>query len=155
MNFKIIALPSQLAGEVRTDMVSPKYGHPAIRSVATGYGPCRHCLSFFEAGKEDRILFTYDPFESVAEFPLPGPIFIHAEPCRRYDENDGFPTWLLEHPLTVQAYGPERQLREEVRLEKRSPAEPVIERLLGNSAIDYLHIRDTHAGCYDFRVERR
>jgi len=32
--------------------------------------------------------------------------------------------------------------------------EGVIDRLFANSDIRYIHVRDTDAGCYDFRVER-
>jgi len=37
---------------------------------------------------------------------------------------------------------------------KASRAEEVAKRLLENPALRYLHVRDTEAGCYDFRIER-
>jgi hypothetical protein len=33
--------------------------------------------------------------------------------------------------------------------------EPLIARLLEQDEVKYLHVRDTEAGCYDFRIERR
>ena len=63
--YRIIALPTQIAEEVRTIGKAPRYGHPAITEVAKGYGPCRHCLRTFAVGVERRTLFTYDSFDTV------------------------------------------------------------------------------------------
>ncbi len=35
-----------------------------------------------------------------------------------------------------------------------SEIEPALARLFGRPDVDYLHVRDTAAGCYDLRVER-
>jgi hypothetical protein len=32
--------------------------------------------------------------------------------------------------------------------------EPVIQELLARPDVDYLHVRDTRAGCFDFSIER-
>ena len=32
--------------------------------------------------------------------------------------------------------------------------EPVIERLFADREVDYIHVRDTEAGCFDFALER-
>jgi hypothetical protein len=32
--------------------------------------------------------------------------------------------------------------------------EPVVDRLWKRPDVDYIHVRDTEAGCYDFRIER-
>src|ERR1700757_3827213 len=64
-SFRVAAIPSKVADLVRSTMRSPGYGHPAHAEVATGYGPCRHCLRDFEVGKDRRILFTYDPFHGI------------------------------------------------------------------------------------------
>jgi hypothetical protein len=35
------------------------------------------------------------------------------------------------------------------------PAIPeAVSRVLSRQDVDYLHVRDTEAGCYDFRIER-
>jgi hypothetical protein len=31
---------------------------------------------------------------------------------------------------------------------------PVLDRLLDRADVDYVHVRDTSAGCYDLRIER-
>jgi Protein of unknown function (DUF1203) len=149
----VVAIPTKTAELVRATLKSPGYGHPAHIEVATGYGPCRHCLRDFRIGEEKRILFTYDAFYGLEPLPLPGPVFIHASPCERYREEAGFPEDLRAHRLTVTAYAAGRQVRAEEYVEN-GQVEEVMSRLLANPEARYLHVRDTLAGCYDFRVER-
>jgi hypothetical protein len=154
--FRIIAIPDRVAEAVRAARVSPRYGHPAHAEVAKGYGPCRQCLRGFAVGRERRILFTYDAFTDTETLPLPGPVFIHEESCARYPEDGGFPEELRAHALTLEAYGRGRQLRgvERVGNGAAGRIEESIERLLARPDVDYIHVRDTAAGCYDCRIER-
>lgn len=151
--YKVVAISEGLAGKVRTSRRSPGYGHPVHAEVATGYGPCRLCLRDFAVGVDRRLLFTLDPFHGVEEFPLPGPVFIHEDECDRHAEAAGFPTDLLSHDLTFAAYARGRVLRAEERVAGRN-IEGAIARLLARGDVDYLHVRDTAAGCYDLRIER-
>ena len=151
--YRVVAIPTSVAREVRETMRSPGYGHPASSEVAASDGPCRHCLRTFEPGRDRRILFTYDAFSGTETLPLPGPIFVHERECARYDENRGFPQELKARPLTFSAYAHGRRL-----VEKAYPAngelDAALERLLARADVDYVHVRDTEAGCYDFRIER-
>lgn len=151
--FRVVALPTKVAELVRTTRRSPGYGHPAHEEVATGYGPCRHCLRDFQVGKDCRILFTYDPFHGIEPLPLPGPIFIHAGDCERFPDDGGFPNDLRSHRLTFAAYGDGRRLISEEYV-ANGEIEPTIEQLLERHDVRYVHVRDTEAGCYDFRIER-
>jgi hypothetical protein len=151
--FKVIAIPTDVADAVRTRGTSPGYGHPAHAEVATGRGPCRHCLRTFAIGRDRRVLFTYDAFSGTESLPLPGPVFVHEAPCERYAEDAGFPADVRSHPLTFNAYGRGRRLRAQEYVAD-GDVEPVIERLLARSDVDYIHVRDTHAGCFDFAIER-
>ena len=152
-SFRVVAIPTKVADLVRSTMRSPGYGHPAHEEMATGYGPCRHCLRDFQIGRERRILFTYDPFYGMEPLPLPGPVFIHADPCERFADGHGFPKDLRSHRLTFAAYGAGRRLLTEMFVENRD-VETIIEELFGRQDVSYLHVRDTEAGCYDFRIER-
>src|SRR6266567_1860884 len=102
--FRVIALPVEVADQVRRTMVAPGYGHPAHVDHATGYGPCRVCLRTFAVKADRRILFTHDPFHGLEPYPLPGPIYVHAKPCRRYPETAGFPEDLRSIPITLNGY---------------------------------------------------
>jgi hypothetical protein len=39
--FRVIALPTQVAEQVRASLRAPGYGHPAHVEIASSYGPCR------------------------------------------------------------------------------------------------------------------
>jgi hypothetical protein len=150
---RVVPLPSPIADEARRTGRSPGYGHPAHVEVATGYGPCRQCLRKFRAGEERRLLFTFDAFAGLSTYPQPGPIFIHEEPCAPWEAPGAFPDELRELPLTLEAYGRDRWplLHERVA---RGGVDEAIQRLLSLPAAEYLHLRNSEAGCYIARVER-
>lgn len=152
-SYRVIALPDEVAEAVRRTGVAPTYGHPAYGEVATGHGPCRQCLRTFDIGSERRILFTYDAFHGMEALPLPGPVFIHEEPCERHPEDGGFPHDLVHHALTLEAYGRGRRFRAQEQV-TNGDADQAIERLLARSDVDYIHVRDTKAGCFDFAIVR-
>ncbi len=151
--YKVVAISEGLAEKVRTSRKSPGYGHPVHAEVATGYGPCRLCLRDFAVGVDRRLLFTLDPFHGLEVFPLPGPVFIHEEECDRHPEHAGFPADLVSHDLTLAAYARGRVQRAEERVTD-GQVDAAIARLLGRGDVDYIHVRDTAAGCYDLRIER-
>ena len=151
--YRVVAVQDQIASDVRKTLRSPGYGHPAHTEVATGHGPCRQCLKPFVVGNERRILFTYDSFHGKEDLPLPGPVFIHERECERYPEDAGFPTDMPAYPLTLNAYAAGRRLLAQ-RYVSNGVVEAEIRRLLEDGNVSYIDVRDTQAGCYDFRIER-
>src|SRR2546423_2832698 len=152
-SYRVLAVGEPIANAVRKTLRSPGYGHPAHTEVATGHGPCRHCLRTFTIGTERRIGFTYDPFYQTENLPLPGPVFIHESNCRRYPEDGGFPIDMLSRELTLNAYARGRRLVAQ-RYVSNGGVEAEVQQLLQDSAVAYIHVRDTNAGCYDFCIER-
>ena len=151
--YRIVAVSDETANAVRTTLRAPGYGHPAHAELAKGYGPCRQCLRTFAVGEERRILFTHDPFYKREPLPLPGPVFIHENECQRYPEDGGFPSDMLSHHLTLNAYATGRRLVAQRYIED-GVVDPEIARLFENREVAYIHVRDTTAGCYDFTIER-
>ena len=156
VTFQIVPIDAEFAEETRRTGCSPQYGHPAHSKVATSYGPCRVCLGVFRESEERRLLITYDPFASLAPFPLPGPIFIHEEPCAPYADGSRFPDALRFIPLTLDAYNAQAQLHGSIRLPNGEDGRPeaTIAQLLAGPAVATVHIRNTDAGCYIARAER-
>lgn len=150
---RVVAIPSEVAAQVRTSKKAPHYGHPAHTEVEGGYGPCRHCLRTFRVGEEQRTLFTYDPFDQIEQVPLPGPIFIHTEVCERYPENAGYPDDLRKHAAVFTAYAKGQRLIAR-RHADAGGHDVAVEELLRLPEVDYIEVRDKEAGCYDFRIER-
>ncbi|MES2307020.1 MAG: DUF1203 domain-containing protein [Gemmatimonadota bacterium] len=151
MAFHLTGLPDDLTREVRSTLRSPEYGHPAVREVAKGTGPCRACLDLFQVGLDERLLFTYRPAEAGG-LGAPGPVFIHAHDCTRYT-GAGFPPGLRSLPLFLEARAP----RSRVVATERATGdgiETVIERLLDQPDVDHLYLRHGEAGCHIARVNR-
>jgi hypothetical protein len=151
--FHVLPIDPSLAEAVRKTLKSPQYGHPAHVEPAAGYGPCRACLRQFRVGQEERILFTYNPFAGLDEYPSPGPVFIHAESCSADPKPSEFPTELRSLPLTLEAYGENRWIIARER-PTENDIENSVERLLNTSGVRYIHVRNTEAGCYIARIER-
>jgi Protein of unknown function (DUF1203) len=151
-SYRTVAVSEKLAAKVRSTLKAPGYGHAAEVSVATGYGPCRSCLQTFETGKDERILFTYDPFKGLDSYPSPGPVFIHKEECPRHTE-PSFPEGLRSLPLILEAYARGRWLVARERIEN-ADVDGAAARLFAHPAVEYLHVRNAEAGCYIARLER-
>lgn len=147
------AIPTEIADAVRATLRSPRYGHPAHVETATGHGPCRHCLRTFRVGAERRILFTYDAFHGTEALPQPGPVFIHEERCERHAADAGFPDELRAHALHLVAFARGRVHRAEA-IVRDGRVEGALDALFSRGDVDYVHVRDLAAGCYDLRVER-
>lgn len=152
-SFQVVAIPTEVAESVRATGKAPGYGFPAHKQMTGGRAPCRHCLRLIRVQEEELLLFTYDPFRELAEPPLPGPIYIHAEKCERTKEQRSFPEEYRGRPLTLAAYGTDRTLLKERRV-SGGGEEGEAEKLFTNPAVKYIHVRSTDAGCYLFRLER-
>jgi len=150
---RVIAIPTAVAETVRRTNLAPGYGHPAHTELASGYGPCRHCLRTFQVGQEHRTLFTYDPFHGIGRVPLPGPIFIHTDACTRYPEDGGYPEDMRPHAAVLDGYAKGQRLIAQIHVDDDSH-EAALEQLLRRPDVAYVEVRDKIAGCYDFRVER-
>jgi hypothetical protein len=149
--FRFVGITGELAAEVRNTMKAPKYGHPAHREVARGYGPCRVCLRTFEVGRDERILFTYQPFVEAGSLPAPGPVFIHASSCSRYDAHE-LPPDFRALPLVIEGYAAGGRLLAQERVNGSAP-EDVLARVF-EQPVEYAHIRNGEVGCFMARVER-
>lgn len=151
---RMIAIATELADEVRSTMVSPGYGHPVTAKVATGLGPCRHCLQPFAVGEEVRLLFTLNPFDGVAPIPQPGPVFLHEAECERHAEDDAYPEGLLRLGALLDGYDSEQMIRRRELVAKDLTPEPSLREMLTDPLVRYVVVRDPNAGCYRMRVER-
>jgi Protein of unknown function (DUF1203) len=150
---RMIAIASELTDKVRFTKMSPGYGHPVTAKVATGHGPCRHCLRPFAIGMDVRLLFTLNSFEGIAPIPQPGPVFVHEADCERYVEDAGYPAELLRFGAVLDGYDIEQMVRRREVVADGSQ-EGVLQEMMRDPLIRYVMVRDAKAGCFDFRVER-
>ena len=152
LRYRLTGLPEQMAEAVRTQLRSPQYGHPAHVEVANGYGPCRVCLRTFQEGREERILFTHQPFREKNALPAPGPVFIHRQPCSRYDALE-FAEELRQLPLALDGHGEGGTLVSRERVGDQ-PIDDVLQRQFMDPRVEYIHVRNADAGCFIARVDR-
>ena len=152
-SFHAVAIPTDVAESVRATMKSPRYGFPAHKEVAAGRAPCRHCLELVKLHEEEAILFTMDAFHGQNVPPSPGPVYIHAKGCARYDGRPGIPEAYRGRLLTLEAFRADRELLGEVRV-TNGEEEAAAGILLAKPGVAYVHVRSTEAGCYLFRLER-
>ncbi len=152
--YTVHALDEAAADEVRATLRAPGYGHAAHAETATDDAPCRVCLTRFTPGRDRRILFTHDPFAGTEPFPLPGPVFVHADACRPYDPDARLPETLARGALTFNAYAAGRRLLAVERTHGPDAAAAAVEGLLGVPGIAAIHVRSTLAGCFLCRIER-
>jgi hypothetical protein len=150
--YRVHGIADEVAAAVRSDLRAPHYGHPAHAEIATGYGPCRLCLQTFTVGTDERLLFTYQPFIDPEALPAPGPVFIHRQPCERYDAL-GLPEALRPLPLVVEGFGESGEL---VRRRRVGPmtVDAALDEVFTFPETRYAHLRNGEAGCFIARVER-
>ena len=150
--YRIQGIPDSIAAAARESMRSPQYGHPAHAEVAAGYGPCRQCLRTFQVGSEERLLFTYQPFNDPDALPAPGPVFIHRAPCERYDGTE-LPPALRPIPLALEGYGASGLPLVQRRVGTLT-FEAALHEIFAPSEVRYAHLRNGEVGCFIARVDR-
>ena len=150
--FIVHPIAREIATQVRQRRLSPQYGHPVHQETARGTGPCRQCLRSFAIGAEDRVLFTYTPFDGASMLKQPGPIFIHADECQSH-EGMGYPEGLLGIPVVAQVYFDDGTIAGTRPLADGEEASQ-LEALLDDPRAQFAHLRHAEAGCFIARVER-
>src|SRR5216684_561584 len=71
--------------------------NPLHRRIADHPSPCRHCLAEAEVG-EPVLLGSYHFGRPHGVYWTPSPIFVHAEPCERFEQSDTVPE-IVRHRL--------------------------------------------------------
>jgi hypothetical protein len=150
--FIVRPIARDVADQVRITRRAPNYGHPVHEELAMGTGPCRECLRAFDVGTETRLLFTYSPFDADAGLPQPGPIFIHAEECRRH-EGAGYPHGLQDIPVVAQLYYGDGTIGEPKSL-PIAGEDAFLSTLFEDERVRFAHLRHAQAGCFIARAER-
>ncbi len=133
------------------------YGMKPEVSRSTGAGtPCRHCLRNIDEGQAYLIL-AYRPFPALQPYAETGPIFLHADPCPRYEATEILPPVLTTSPdFIVRGYGADDRIvygtgavTETARIADRA------HELLSRGDIAYLHVRSARNNCFQCRIDRR
>jgi hypothetical protein len=154
MSIRFIALETALVHSLQA-------GHPDANGLAPERGlapedgyPCRHCLGDIKKG-EPYLTLAHRPFPAPQPYAEIGPIFLHAEPCRRGGGTAAIPAFLDSPRYIVRGYGANDRIvygTGNVVATGEIPA--YAERLLENKNIAYVHVRSASNNCYHCRIER-
>jgi hypothetical protein len=129
-------------------------GQPAVRTVAQGLSnPCRHCLGLIAEG-DDKLVLAHRPFDRLQPYAEMGPIFLHADNCKRY-ESDSLPAWFAYlQPAIIRGYGHDDWILYETgNVVPGGELATQSEKILSRPDVAYVHIRSKF-NCFQCRVDR-
>ncbi len=155
--FKIISLTEEYARKIR-ETKKDDFGHDIIEQVATGRGPCRVSLKPFVPGEDSRLLLSHSPFEIDNAFNQPGPIFIHKNEVKAYEDIYRFPPEIKndkEHfHLTLIGYSADQQMVFTALVGNDDVDTLIVETFERHPKVEYLHARSAEACCFICKIER-
>ena len=150
-NFRIVPLATEVVEGARRTAATGVSDHVMLTADSPDSYPCRHCLRWANPG-ERVILFTYASVASGRPYSETGPIFVHAEPCERYDAIHEYPTD-FRNGRVLRAYDADYNMIDAVVVNGSEP-EAAIEKLFENPETKFLQARSVTRGCYTFGVKR-
>ncbi len=118
----------------------------------SGY-PCRISLENARTG-ESLLLLPFEHHPVSGPYRASGPIFIRECATQRNWMDDAVPESFLRRLLSVRAYDAEGEMRD-ADVAEGTQLEALIQRLLDDTQVDYLHIHNARRGCYAARVTRQ
>jgi NDP-sugar pyrophosphorylase family protein len=85
----------------------------------------------------------------------PSPIFLHAEPCERFERADIVPEIVRHRLVSVRAYDADDMCIYDVGdVCDGTDVERLLDRALADRRTDYVNIHTARPGCFLCRVER-
>jgi hypothetical protein len=151
LSFRIVPLSTEVADAARRMAAAGAQDHVVVTADQPQAFPCRHCLRWAEQG-ERVVLFPYAAIPPGYPYSETGPIFVHAEPCERYEAINEYPSE-FRNGRVFRAYNRDNRIIG-AKVVTRTPPEAVIESLFDNPEITFVHARSVTHGCYTFAIER-
>src|SRR5215469_5354972 len=149
--FRIVPLPTDIAEKARRAAEAGAADHAVVIADSPGGYPCRHCLRWAQPG-ERVILFPYASIPPGHPYSEIGPIFVHAEPCERYDATGEYPVD-FRNGRVFRAYDADYNMIDAEAANGNDP-EAVVEKLLQNPKTEFVDARSVTRGCFTFRILR-
>src|SRR5437899_13086884 len=149
--FQVVPLPTEVGERARGAAQAGAADHTVVISDSPAAYPCRHCLHFAKPG-ERVILFPYTSIPAGHPYSEIGPIFVHAEPCKRYSATCEYPAD-LRNGRVLRAYDVNYNMIDAEVVNGREPEE-VIEKLFQNRKTAFVDARSVSRGCFTFRIQR-
>ena len=114
--------------------------------------PCRVSLQDAEIG-EEVILLPYQHHQTNSPYQSTGPIFIRKNATTAMLHINEIPKMLDHRLLSIRAYDKNGMMKDAVVSEGHS-LKDILVNTFTNPEINYVHIHNAKAGCYNCKVER-
>jgi hypothetical protein len=154
MSFRISALPS--------DLFAPLYGladeelarRGVVRKTVDQHPgfPCRVSLADAEIG-EKVLLLNYEHQPASSPYRATHAIFVREGAIEAHPQIGEVPHLLRSRLLSVRAFD-EAGMMLDADAVMGEAIEPVLERMLADDKVAYLHLHNAKPGCYAARVDR-
>jgi len=153
MELRVRGIPTEDVDRIRAGGIDANR-QPALRRVVEGLpNPCRHCLDLIAEG-DAKLVLAYRPFDGLQPYAETGPIFLHADPCERY-ESGTLPAWFdFLEPAIVRGYGADHWIRYDTgTVLPGRDLTAACQEILSDTSVAYVHIRSKF-NCFQCRVDR-
>ena len=153
MTIRFSAIPTETARDYRAGGLDAN-GQVPERAVSDGNGnPCRHCLDEIPAGAPMLIL-AHRPFPAPQPYAEIGPIFLCAEPCRRW-EGVGLPPVLANRARhLIKGYGADDRIAYGTgKVVDTDGLAEAAAAMFEDARVTYGHVRSDRNNCYTCRFD--
>lgn len=153
MNYRISALdlePFQALFGATDDLLSARNIHRMTVDARPGY-PCRVTLEDAMIG-ESVLLLNYEHLPLASPYRSAHAIFVRENATESARFENEIPELLSRRQLSVRSFDAAGMMLDAEVCEGRV-LDSAIERLLGDSAADYLHVHNAGRGCYLARID--
>jgi hypothetical protein len=151
MTFRILGLPAKEFTHLFSLSDADLAAQGGVRRTVDGKYPCRVSLTDSEPG-EELLLINYEHHPVSSPYRMRFAIFVR-EGDQTYDKVNQVPDQLRNRMLAVRSFDANAMMVAN-QLVDGNEIEPVLEKLLAPSNVDYLHIHYAAAGCYAAKVQR-
>lgn len=149
VTLKYLPIPHEIVEEARLTH-RDRFGHAL--QVTKEMAPCRLCLRISKQ-PEDLILLSYQPLPDTGPYAEIGPIFVHAQACEPYAEQETFPEDFAPRSLVLRAYGLRGEIVDALVAQ---PGEAPLHaaEFLSDPRVTEVHVRHDYYTCFDFKIVR-
>lgn len=153
MTYRITGLDPALFADLHQLSDAALADRAIVRSrvVSENATPCRVTLDDAPIG-EAVLLLSYDHQPADTPYQQQGPIFVR-EKGARFDAVGTIPPALARRPLSLRGYDGDHKMID-AELTDGAAAESLIERMLANPSVAYIHAHYARRGCYAARINR-
>jgi len=155
MSIRFVALDTELVMRLQKGGADANGQRPERHISSGGMMPCRHCLADIEAG-EPYLILAHRPFPAAQPYAEQGPIFLHAESCRRHTVSEDVPPMFLEREAyMIRGYGADdRIVYGSGKIVAPAVMAEAARAAFGDPRVRYVHVRSASNNCYQCRIDQ-